>query len=942
MNHAPGHALDRAPRRNLERRAEPVRSSGRALARRVWLTAGLLLLAWCSNTLLKAEAQDSTTSVSSAEVEELDEAARSSTAPSSADLSSTDLSSADLSSTDLPPRARLRLTSDRDLFAAWVEVTPLQVGFSEVLGDHAVLPAALHWLGDLTLGAQRVDAPEVDASEVGAPPASDAAGDGADTAESSGNDPAAGSKRADGVGSAADLPRLLDPKVVQGPAMVCFGSRHVAVHCAKHFIYNPDRPGVGRLSRALWTPPAADSLALDKALEIEMSAAAGRSIVGRLVQDGLGVEQAKVWLAATGLDAPRGFTLPLTVRRVGEVKASRYVLTDADGGFRLPPVAEGRYELEFALPSSLMHRTPAFEVPPPGAPLGEDAAEVELLNLGEIVVPGGLDLEVLTVDSTGRSVVGAAVEVSQASDEEGEPEGLGRQLIGRSDDQGRVLMSGLRARPNVQLRCSAPGHESAELTFELLPVSAECVMPAMARIIGTVDLVAADPADPETGADTGPLNSVWITAARPGDEAGGERPVVGVPDDQGRFELPNLAAGPWRLTVAAPGYEPRVLPLEPTAGETVDAGVINLSPTFMLEGRVVTTESSEPVPGATVEVIDPWGGGSALTDSGGRFQIPSAGSFPLTLRVFSEDRPPKRVTWTPAQQRATAERVIELQRGGWIRALVGGATPCAGCRLRLVPERAGGEVGGALADMETDAAGEALSEALAPGGYYVLRPRYTSRGTWVRKVPDAEQRFVRVRSGEVSTVRFEAGEALRVRVAPLDRLAGGSLQLRSSLGRQRGIAEGAGIFRFHPDPDERQEVFLTRRPPGETVDELIYLGPLPTAVRRIAVPVGAGSLGNQTRLRDVVELRLNASGLRGRLETWEQQAIADARIRLRGVEDQRFLVESRSAADGTFYLADVYPGVYALFIGERAYQFVSVQAGQVVDLGVFQPTPGSF
>ena len=764
----------------------------------------------------------------------------------------------------------------------------------------------------------------------------------------------------------------------QGTARVCFGADGAGIACELHFLYmSADGSGLPRGDRV--SPVLLQAIPPEQ-LALTLVPRLGSAVVGRVVDDGLAVAGAEIRLRSVTAQTAADIDWPLPPPDLGsaDLKTAwpRFRLTDEDGQFRLPPLAAGTYELEIRAPNGVVQRVGPFEVPDLEAPddttpeltsndgaeaatPDDDGAESAVVDLGELSLRPGLSFEVRVVDELGKAVEGAWVTASQRDFELG-------PVAARSetDVDGKVLLSGFQARPTLTVICEAPGHAPQVRSFELLPVEVECLLPTLARVVGTVAVADADPLLPDTPPETDELGA--SEERRPGlpiqivvstvDVAGVVRATSA--GAGGDFELAGLVPGPYVVTLAAPGFERRDIDIEAQPGERLDLGLVYLPAAPSVDGEVVDPETGEPVAGATVRVVEPLGGDETLTDARGRFRIATVGAGPLELEVFTDERPARRLRWSPAVQRGdAATRRIELPRGGWIRVLTGDAereqAPCLGCTFRVVAPDSVRRASGEIPVLETDGQGEALSVPLPAGRYFVDKPRVERGGAGFQEIQDASRRFVRVHVGEIAEVRFAAGRDVRVRVEPPLDPATQGLVLQGAAWRQTGMEESAtlaagtlaagtlapgtlapgSLYRFEAPETVGADLFLQQE--GEGGRERIYLGPLPSAATKISIT----GPGRAQEILDVVPVSLGGSVLVGRLESLAGEPVAGARVRLRSVVDQRFLAETRSNLQGAFRIEHMVAGVYSLWVEDLAYKVVSVEKGRTVDLGILQPTP---
>ena len=441
----------------------------------------------------------------------------------------------------------------------------------------------------------------------------------------------------------------LDPSLPQGPAIVCTGGGDHGVSCRDAFLYRGDT--------LRGPPPAAE-------LELEVTFEPGLEVGGRYVMDGLPLAGAKVGVVPAAVEAyPRPFVLPLERDGAG---LARRISSGADGRFLLPPLAAGRYLLETVLPTGRLHRSEPFDLPAAADARLEagpvTGGERVVWELGELEVEDRLAVAVRVVDQDGRGIAGAAVTARQGSS--------GRTLDryrATTDAEGRARLSGFDAERPMDLECVAAGHRPVSLDFELLPVEVVCQLDALARITGRALNVAGEPA---AGA---------VASLRGGETPDGAWSVA--VDEGGVFVL-EPTPGPLTLIVVAPGLQAARRELELAPGGAQDLGEIVLAPGRALEGRVVAAderrgfpvpgEPSEPlhppIAGAEILALEPPGAARAVSDADGAFTLHAIGDAALTFEVAAEGFAARRLTLEPPAQRRDEPLVVELRRGGWIRA----------------------------------------------------------------------------------------------------------------------------------------------------------------------------------------------------------------------------------------------------------------------------------
>ncbi|WP_158289508.1 S-layer homology domain-containing protein [Paenibacillus flagellatus] len=153
------------------------------------------------------------------------------------------------------------------------------------------------------------------------------------------------------------------------------------------------------------------------------------------------------------------------------------------------------------------------------------------------------------------------------------------------------------------------GSHTATATVTVLPAP-----PTVGTVIGTV-----------YGAGHAPLSGATVSVDG----------IIGATDSLGTFALTDVAEGSRTLTVTAPGYHAHTAVVNVAAGETVDAGRIELTlipPDPVTVGTVTGTVygvGDAPLPGATVTV----GGIGGTTDGQGSFTLTDVAEGSHTLTV---------------------------------------------------------------------------------------------------------------------------------------------------------------------------------------------------------------------------------------------------------------------------------------------------------------------
>lgn len=764
-----------------------------------------------------------------------------------------------------------------------------------------------------------------------------------------------------------DEPLRLSPQLPNGPAMLCYGAEGLAVRCREAYLFR------GTSGEFLGD------------LEIPVDWQGGFAVGGRYLTRGEGLAGARVAVVPSGLVSQRAFTLPLgpkddspgdidTARdtgtaadqttSTGRVMLEREVVSDADGFFTLPPLASGDYALETLLPSGRLHRSEVFSLPDLRTSRQQLAAAESdrvVWDLGEIEVQDGLGVEIRVQSATAFEPIADA----QITARQGWTADDLINFQAASNASGIARLSGFRLELPTHLRCSAPGHLTLELEFDVVPALVLCDLEPMASLTGSVRtpdneditsafvtlhrlpdeaLAEAENADAENKPsrsnrpavevpsfgdpwtrnplDTGPDSGAPSGNSLPGTKVGS----YGV-DDSGGFDVPGLAPGTYRFTVAAPQHEVWVQEVILAPGEERNLGTVRLLPGRAVTLQVVDAEGGHGLDGVQVHSLQPAGAVQGATDEDGNFEFATRSDHGLTLRFEADgyaaaERHLRASELTQDDPLAEPLR-IALQRPGWVRVVIfdeAQGAPCRGCPVHLTTSTSSKTV----ASLTTDELGHVLSPALEPGSYRVYRPRLSHLGSTVVEQVDAERRYAQVKAGTTSLVRF--GDERRQVQVRFDQGIPRSWGLRASTPyhAERLMQEPDGSFHVHHRAGETLELSLLIYDPG--VDKMadVYLGTLPADLSA-----------------ERLTLRLRTSAVRGRFTTWDGEPLAGQPIELATVE-RRHMARVWTDAEGNFHIPHAPEGVFGLHIGQRNMRFVSVSSSQTVDVGTVLLEPGRF
>jgi protocatechuate 3,4-dioxygenase beta subunit len=413
-------------------------------------------------------------------------------------------------------------------------------------------------------------------------------------------------------------------------------------------------------------PAVSDPIALDgerPAASVDLLLAPAESIAGVvLTRERSPIEGARIEArrradhparpAGAGVDARKTLLEMLLATRSGAARS------DGAGRFEIGGLLGGSYDLEVTAEG--FGRTLVAE-----APAREEALEVflerELFLRGEVV------------DRDRRLIAGAGVRLTLLATDLLE---WGRAMddphaihLGESGEDGRFEIGGLVRGPH-RAEADCPGYlrKTADVTVHDSRNEEENFLLFELedghRIRGVVRKKGGEPL---AGARVRLAGRRGDRTGRSGRRDDGDRDVrATITDAAGVFDFPSLAAGAYRLEVAAALHRGRVLDDIPTDGKVLELVLEHGSP---LCGRVVDQRSGEPVRGAAVAYVALDGTGEAAaadpaarTDGEGRFRIDGVPGSGHTLRAEAEGYLP--LETDPGEPRAGTEVLLELERSG--------------------------------------------------------------------------------------------------------------------------------------------------------------------------------------------------------------------------------------------------------------------------------------
>ena len=345
------------------------------------------------------------------------------------------------------------------------------------------------------------------------------------------------------------------------------------------------------------------------------------------------------------------------------------VVAGPDGRFRFDARLPGRWSLGAATAAGHLPFAPEWGQ----SPVLLDARPGELVRGITIALSPADEYEGQVVDPGGHPVAEAQIRILGGG--AGAATLVPLQDLHRSDAAGRFRFTApedavVEARRDgfatARARVDYTVRIGRKLTLRLGPLGG-----AALTIDGTVEEPSGAPAE----------GAVVSAVAR---SSPVEAPATARADASGRFELPGLARGAWRLTASRPGFAPAVAELE--AGAT---GVrLRLLAGGRLAGRVRDRATGSAVAPFTVVVLGIEGRSVSVIDPAGRYALDGLSPGLAVVSVVAPGYAPspevRVVVPEPGAGEASAD--FDLSRGGRLTGVVverGSGRPIAGARVAV-------------------------------------------------------------------------------------------------------------------------------------------------------------------------------------------------------------------------------------------------------------------
>ena len=565
------------------------------------------------------------------------------------------------------------------------------------------------------------------------------------------------------------------------------------------------------------------------------------------------------------------------LRRFGTTAPPPQDTTGVDGGFQIPDLAAGGYDLKVESPGFGPVKVPGIEVP-------EGAGDVDL---GTVVLSPGVAIEGLVVDAEGRPLAGIEIRA-------GEPSRfplpaafqlmmLARETPAITGADGRFAVPDRRQGERLDLVVSGDGYVTLAVAGVTAPPEEplEVVLKQSSRVSGRV----VDPrGEPIAGA------SVEARAEGLGGSGGGGMSSLNRSrtDADGGFELRAVEPGLVTVAASATGFqEAQLSGLEAAAGGELRDVELVLRPGAMVRGTVLDA-GGEPVAGARVWISatgEERPEAYATTDGDGRFEI--TGVRPGRRTVTASDDRGRQVA--KSLEVATGGQSVELRFADGVevsgRVVDAAGLGVAGAEVSLEPSARDGWRRSSPEAASVDD-GSFTIPGVMPGSYHLSA---------------AKEGFARARLEapvEVSTraiggleIRLDEGVRLSGRILglELDDLA----QVEVRAGRSSGRVDFEGGYR------------VDNLAPGEVVVSASIPGSGRQVTRRITVEAGAGEM--------LLDLEFGSGHLLSGTVLAGDQPVSGAMVRLSGTT-VRTSGSATTDSQGRFQIEGLDAGGYTLWV----------------------------
>jgi len=373
--------------------------------------------------------------------------------------------------------------------------------------------------------------------------------------------------------------------------------------------------------------------------------------------------------------------------------------TGRDGSFVQTGLERGSYRLRAELAGYGSWRDQFVSI--------EEAAKTRRL---QITLRPAAYLSGVVTDPGGRPLSGARL--SEAGEDP--------RIVTITDGAGRFRLGPFPAESEAYVAVSLRGYATLQQSFKTPQNDVQLVLARTGVLRGrVVDAANGTPLEEfQIGFQSrrvAPDSAVEYPAPRP----------VTTPD--GRFELPDVAPGPWAITALARGYVPRELQgVEVMPGGATPELLIELQRGIVLRGRVIDKANGKPLKDVRISYGDPLesrvrassgsGHGAATTDAQGSFVLQGlpAGTMTINAESYEHLAASRRIALVQDSSVEFAWVEFALSRGASIAGQVvaaDGVTPVEGW-LSVTGEK--GSLGAS-----TDAAGRFDLQHQAAGRYRI-------------------------------------------------------------------------------------------------------------------------------------------------------------------------------------------------------------------------------
>lgn len=460
-----------------------------------------------------------------------------------------------------------------------------------------------------------------------------------------------------------------------------------------------------------------------------------------------------------------------------EVPATTEAISDEEGSFALPHLPAGRFDLDVRAAGFAPLVIPGIEVPAPEVASGDSD-----IDLGTVYLEEGVAIVGEVVDGDGKALAGVSLHISRDSPTAAmrlshhplSAPGPGSSV---TTEDGRFRIVDLRRDERYVLQATRPGYGLTVVPGVIAP-NAEPLRISLARS-GSLAGQVVD-ADGKAVAAAVVFMTYEQRLNTPGQTLSSSfGNGHGRTDEEGRFQIEDVMAGPLVVRVNAEGFQGGEKRLELAPGEGRKNVRIVIERGATVVGRVLTA-AGQPIANATV-MTD---GKGESSDNAGRYRLSGMTLGTVDFRVYHPDHIPLEHTATIKAGENQLDLVLSQGVALTGRVTDGGGLPLAGVEIHLTTVGSGRPWGPLRAGTAAD--GRFRFPSVAPGLYLVTASKQ-GWASWSRSEP------LEVEDSPLPDleIQLEPGGAIAGRIVglPLEFLA----ELSLSAIQQSGLHAGGDV-----------------------------------------------------------------------------------------------------------------------------------------------------